>query len=167
MLAKLYTSSAGIHITFQSTETTVINTDSHIGEIINSIDNMCVVFDCLMKRLKTAQHHDKDVNTLAYTSDEKLRKLKEDLMLVQSHSDRNNEIHNRLLRAGNTTNSIVDNIKLEKKDIQVAEKKRYDELKPTITRDKKFEIPLHVVGDSTGSASLRSVKVTKPTKNIQ
>jgi len=48
MLAKLYTSSAGIHITFQSLETTIINTDNYIGDIISSIDNMCVVVDCLM-----------------------------------------------------------------------------------------------------------------------
>ena len=160
MLAKLYTSSAGIHITFQAVETTIINTDNYIGDIISSIDNMCVVFDCLMKRLKTTQHHDKDIGTLAYNSDEKLRKLKEDLMLVQSHSDRNNEIQNRLLRASGN-NTMVENVKLEKKDLVTA--KKHEEPKHIIKdkKDRKFEIPLHVVGDSTGSASLRSVKVTK------
>jgi len=155
MLAKLYSNSAGININFKSVEAT-ISADSHINEIINAVDNMCVVFDCLMKKLKTS-HYEKDSATLAYSSDEKLRKLKEDLMLVQSHSDRNNEIQHRLLKANS---AIVD--KVEKRGIdqqlEIVETKQQTKEK----KDKSNVVTLQVVGgDSKGSASLRSVKVAK------
>lgn len=156
MLAKLYSNSSGININFKSIEAT-ISDDNHINEIINAIDNMCIVFDCLMKKLK-ASHYEKDTVTLAYSSDEKLRKLKEDLILVQSHSDRNNEIQNRLLKANSV---IVD--KVEKRAIdqqlEIVETKQQ-------TKEKKEKssnvVTLQVVGgDSKGSASLRSIKVAK------
>jgi len=155
MLAKLYSNSAGININFKSVEAT-ISADSHINEIINAVDNMCVVFDCLMKKLKTS-HYEKDSATLAYSSDEKLRKLKEDLMLVQSHSDRNNEIQHRLLKANS---AIVD--KVEKRGIdqqlEIVETKQQTKEK----KDKSNVVTLQVVGgDSKGSASLRSIKVAK------
>ena len=155
MLAKLYSNSSGININFKSIEAT-ISDDNHINEIINAIDNMCIVFDCLMKKLKTS-HYEKDTVTLAYNSDEKLRKLKEDLMLVQSHSDRNNEIQNRLLKANSV---IVD--KVEKRAIdqqlEIVETKQLTKEK----KDKSNVVSLQVVGgDSKGSASLRSIKVAK------
>ena len=153
MLAKLYSNSSGININFKSIEAS-ISADNHINEIINAIDNMCVVFDCLMKKLK-ASHYEKDTATLAYSSDEKLRKLKEDLMLVQSHSDRNNEIQNRLLKANS---AIVD--KVEKRAID--QQLEIVETKQQTKDNKSNVVTLQVVGgDSKGSASLRSIKVAK------
>ena len=153
MLAKLYSNSAGIHINFKSVETT-ISTDSHINEIINAVDNMCVVFDCLMKKLKTS-HFEKDSATLVYSSDEKLRKLKEDLMLVQSHSDRNNEIQNRLLKSNKV--EIRGNDIIENQQLEIVESKQTKEKK-----EKSNAVALQVVGgDHKGSASLRSIKVAK------
>ena len=156
MLAKLYSNSAGININFKSIEAT-ISADSHVNEIINAVDNMCVVFDCLMKKLKTS-HYEKDSATLAYSSDEKLRKLKEDLMLVQSHSDRNNEIQNRLLKANSAIVEKVEKRTTIDQQLEIVETKQQTKEK----KDKSNVVTLQVVGgDSKGSASLRSIKVAK------
>jgi hypothetical protein len=177
MLAKLYTSAAGIQINLQSNDI-IINNDHHVQaygdhnnndnteNILTAVDNMCTVFDILMKRFKTNHNNTNDnITTYSnsnrnYNSDEKLRKLKEDLMLVQAHSDRNNEIQNRLLKS-KSNNDNDNNIVRNSSNNDNEEKKEKYDLHQQVPKEKVQSFPLKVVNDTTGTATLRTIKVAK------
>ena len=134
---------------------------------------MCTIFDILTKKIKA--NNNNDITTYSsnnnYNSDEKLRKLKEDLMLVQAHSDRNSEIQNRLLKSNSSNNNSNDNNNNNNNNNNNKEKKeKYDKDLPHVSKDKVLSssssssFSLRVVND-TCSATLRTLKLTKtPTK---